>query len=104
MPAAVINLWQEIWTYFDASDCLHKRAYSYDYERYLDDSSIEICIALISPNTLAQSELYLLIILIFYQFKPLINWLFGFLYQSAGIESPSLALLSAAFSLRVMTA
>ncbi|MYM58308.1 AraC family transcriptional regulator [Vibrio sp. OCN044] len=46
MPATVINLWQEIWTYFADSDCLQKRAYSYDYERYLDDSSVEICIAI----------------------------------------------------------
>ncbi|WP_341660194.1 GyrI-like domain-containing protein [Vibrio sp.] len=46
MPAAVINLWQEIWTYFADSNCLHMRAYSYDYERYLDDSSVEICIAI----------------------------------------------------------
>ncbi|GLT20016.1 transcriptional regulator [Vibrio zhanjiangensis] len=46
MPKTVIGLWGEIWSYFGNSDCPHERAYTYDYERYLDEQSVEICIAI----------------------------------------------------------
>jgi len=44
-PQAVINLWQVIWSYFADDDCLHKRAYTTDFEFYKSAQEIEIYIA-----------------------------------------------------------
>ena len=46
MPDSVIGLWGQIWSYFSDEDCPHKRTYISDYERYLDEQSVEICIAI----------------------------------------------------------
>lgn len=46
MPQAVINLWGDIWAYFDSSDCAHARAYTADFEYYKSENEVEISIAI----------------------------------------------------------
>lgn len=46
LPKATINLWVAIWHYFSASNCVHERAYTTDFEYYKDDFEIEISISI----------------------------------------------------------
>lgn len=51
MPETVINLWQDVWQYFEKPDCSHVRAYTTDVEYYKTnheeaDNDIEILIAI----------------------------------------------------------
>lgn len=46
MPAAVIELWGEIWRYFSAQDCPYKRAFLTDFEYYKTPNEIEIYIGI----------------------------------------------------------
>jgi len=46
MPGAVISLWQQIWHYFNDSDCPHQRAYQSDFEYYKSESQVEIYIGI----------------------------------------------------------
>jgi predicted transcriptional regulator YdeE len=46
MPQVVINLWGEIWEYFNSDGCSHERAYTTDFECYKSESEVEIFIAL----------------------------------------------------------
>lgn len=46
MPQVVIQLWGEVWAYFDSADCEHERAYTTDFEAYLADDEVEIAIAI----------------------------------------------------------
>ncbi|MCG9577395.1 GyrI-like domain-containing protein [Vibrio tubiashii] len=45
LPDAVISLWQEVWHYFAAEDCQHKRSYTTDFEFYKGAQEVEIYIA-----------------------------------------------------------
>ena len=46
LPQAVIETWGEIWNYFTAADCPHKRAFDTDFEYYLSESEAEIYIGI----------------------------------------------------------
>ena len=46
MPKAVIDTWSDIWNYFSATDCAHKRAYTTDFELYKGFNEVEIHIAI----------------------------------------------------------
>ncbi|MEZ8018107.1 GyrI-like domain-containing protein [Vibrio splendidus] len=46
LPQAVIDLWGEVWTYFNALDCPHIRAYTTDFEFYKGETEVEISIAI----------------------------------------------------------
>ncbi len=46
LPQAVIELWEQVWHYFSASNCPHTRAYTTDFEYYKSDNEVEIFIAL----------------------------------------------------------
>ncbi|WP_413284201.1 GyrI-like domain-containing protein [Vibrio sp. MA40-2] len=45
MPQAVIDLWGEVWTYFNSEYCLYQRAYTTDFEYYKSAHEVEIFIA-----------------------------------------------------------
>jgi predicted transcriptional regulator YdeE len=47
MPKAVMDLWTEIWNYFNSPDCVHSRTYTTDFEHYKDADEIEISIAIL---------------------------------------------------------
>jgi len=47
LPQAVIETWGEIWGYFTAADCPHKRAFATDFECYLSESAAEIYIGIV---------------------------------------------------------
>lgn len=49
MPQAVIEAWGRIWHYFADPHCPHTRAYTTDFERYGQEGTIEICIAVVQP-------------------------------------------------------
>jgi len=42
----VINLWGEVWAYFEDPDSEHKRAYSTDFEHYKNPKEINIYISI----------------------------------------------------------
>ncbi|MCG9720931.1 GyrI-like domain-containing protein [Shewanella sp. Isolate7] len=44
MPQAVISLWQQIWAYFQRSDCPYRRQYLTDFECYSQADSVDIYI------------------------------------------------------------
>lgn len=46
MPQTVIELWQSIWAYFAMQDCPHSRTYTTDFERYQQENTVEIYIAI----------------------------------------------------------
>jgi len=50
MPIVCINLWGEVWNYFDTDNCQHKRAYTTDFELYkgfsLTETELGIYIAI----------------------------------------------------------
>lgn len=46
MPQAVIDAWGEVWSYFESDQCPHQRAYTVDYEHYVDSDSANIYIAI----------------------------------------------------------
>lgn len=45
MPQAVIACWQDIWAYFAAEDCPHRRSFSTDYEHYIAADHVDLYIA-----------------------------------------------------------
>ncbi|WP_421853810.1 GyrI-like domain-containing protein [Marinomonas sp.] len=45
MPQVVIDVWQEIWRYFSSDDCVHRRAYTVDFECYTSENSVDVYIA-----------------------------------------------------------
>lgn len=45
MPQAVIDLWGEVWNYFNAKDCQHNRTFTTDFELYKGEEEIEIYIS-----------------------------------------------------------
>ena len=45
MPQAVIDLWGEVWEYFESAEVKHIRAYTTDFEHYKSPSEIEIYIS-----------------------------------------------------------
>ena len=46
MPNTVIELWKEIWAYFDDERNNDKRAYTTDFERYIGMDAVEVYIAI----------------------------------------------------------
>lgn len=46
MPKTVVNLWQEIWQYFEQDKAEYTRAFSTDFEHYKDDTHIDIYISI----------------------------------------------------------
>ncbi|AWF81816.1 hypothetical protein BTJ40_13820 [Microbulbifer sp. A4B17] len=46
MPQVVIDLWSEVWGYFTAEDCPHKRAFTTDFEQYVDGNEVQIAIGI----------------------------------------------------------
>ncbi|WP_060982174.1 GyrI-like domain-containing protein [Vibrio splendidus] len=46
LPQAVIDLWCEVWAYFNAADCPHVRTYTTDFELYKGETEVEISIAI----------------------------------------------------------
>ncbi|WDE06316.1 GyrI-like domain-containing protein [Thalassomonas viridans] len=46
MPGAVISLWEQIWHYFNDSNCPHQRAYQSDFEHYQGESQVDIYIGI----------------------------------------------------------
>ena len=44
MPQAVISLWQQIWAYFQRTDCPYRRQYLTDFECYSQTDSVDIYI------------------------------------------------------------
>lgn len=46
MPDAVINLWGQVWEYFESATCKHVRAFTTDFEFYKNDNEVEIYIAI----------------------------------------------------------
>lgn len=46
MPQVVIDLWGEVWEYFNSDSCLHTRAYTTDFEYYKNNNEVEISIAI----------------------------------------------------------
>ncbi|PMM24812.1 GyrI-like domain-containing protein [Vibrio lentus] len=46
LPQAVIDLWGEVWAYFNAADCPHVRTYTTDFEFYKGETEVEISIAI----------------------------------------------------------
>ncbi|OED60175.1 hypothetical protein A165_24810 [Vibrio tasmaniensis ZS-17] len=46
LPQAVIDLWGEVWAYFNDPDCPHTRTYTTDFEFYKGETEVEISIAI----------------------------------------------------------
>lgn len=46
MPKTVIVVWGQIWDYFNANDCFHRRAYTTDFEFYKSNDEVEIYISI----------------------------------------------------------
>ncbi|MCL1123498.1 GyrI-like domain-containing protein [Shewanella surugensis] len=46
MPQTVIQLWGEVWRYFNAYDCGHIRNFNTDFEYYKSDNEVEIAIGI----------------------------------------------------------
>ncbi|KAA8678389.1 GyrI-like domain-containing protein [Vibrio gigantis] len=46
LPQAVIDLWGEVWAYFNTADCPHVRTYTTDFEFYKGETEVEISIAI----------------------------------------------------------
>ncbi|WP_299490455.1 GyrI-like domain-containing protein [uncultured Shewanella sp.] len=44
MPHTIIQLWGEVWRYFNAYDCEHVRLFKTDFEYYKADNEVEIAI------------------------------------------------------------
>lgn len=44
MPQAVIEVWQQIWAYFSADDCAHRRLFRTDFERYILADKVQVYI------------------------------------------------------------
>lgn len=44
MPQTVIQLWDEVWRYFNAFDCEHVRIFNTDFEYYKHENEVEIAI------------------------------------------------------------
>ena len=44
MPQAVIAVWQQIWEYFSAQNCPHRRLYRTDFERYIGSDKVQVYI------------------------------------------------------------
>jgi len=46
MPQVVIDLWQQVWAFFSNPECAYQRAYTVDYEFYLNQNEVALHIAL----------------------------------------------------------
>ncbi|WP_444907939.1 GyrI-like domain-containing protein [Microbulbifer sp. SSSA008] len=46
MPQVAIDLWGEVWSYFAAEDCPHQRAFTTDFEQYVDGNEVQIAISI----------------------------------------------------------
>ncbi|WP_333918615.1 GyrI-like domain-containing protein [Vibrio crassostreae] len=46
LPQAVIDLWGEVWAYFNNPGCPHVRTYTTDFEFYKGETEVEISIAI----------------------------------------------------------
>ncbi|WP_298775313.1 GyrI-like domain-containing protein [uncultured Shewanella sp.] len=46
MPQTIIQLWGEVWRYFNAYDCEHVRLYKTDFECYKSETEVEIAIGI----------------------------------------------------------
>lgn len=46
MPAAVIETWGKIWSYFSSDNCTEERLYQTDYEFYKSASEVEVYIGI----------------------------------------------------------
>ncbi|MDP4537787.1 GyrI-like domain-containing protein [Alkalimonas collagenimarina] len=44
LPEVVIDVWQQIWAYFSAEDCPHRRMYRTDFERYPGPDKVQVYI------------------------------------------------------------
>jgi len=47
MPEIVINTWGEIWEYFSQENTEYKRLYTTDFEYYINQNEIKVCIAVV---------------------------------------------------------
>jgi len=45
LPDAIVKTWQQVWSYFQSSDCPYQRAYTTDFEFYKAKDSAELYIA-----------------------------------------------------------
>ncbi|GGP42561.1 transcriptional regulator [Shewanella algicola] len=45
MPQAIIDLWGEVWEYFDNDTCQLTRAYTTDFEHYINENEVELFIS-----------------------------------------------------------
>jgi predicted transcriptional regulator YdeE len=46
MPEAIIEAWQDVWSFFSNKECEYTRAYQTDFETYTDDKSVKIYIGI----------------------------------------------------------
>ncbi|PIK16391.1 GyrI-like domain-containing protein [Halobacteriovorax sp. JY17] len=46
MPGAVIEAWQEIWSFFSKSECSYNREYLTDFEKYIGTNKVEVYIGI----------------------------------------------------------
>ena len=45
MPTVVVELWEQVWTYFSSESCQYRRAFTTDFELYRSENEIEIYIS-----------------------------------------------------------
>jgi predicted transcriptional regulator YdeE len=45
MPQVVIELWGQVWEYFESANCQHKRAFNTDFELYKSENDVELYIS-----------------------------------------------------------
>jgi len=46
MPQIVIDLWEQVWSYFSSPNCHHTRVYRTDFECYKNKNEVEIFIGI----------------------------------------------------------
>lgn len=46
LPEAVITAWQNIWAYFNDSNCQYTRRYDVDFEHYVNESLVDVYIGI----------------------------------------------------------
>lgn len=46
MPEAVIEAWTQVWRYFSQSEVSYQRKFTTDFERYIGEDKVEVCIAI----------------------------------------------------------
>jgi predicted transcriptional regulator YdeE len=45
IPRIVIDTWERVWEYFSKKDAEYERSYTTDFEYYVNQNEIEVCIA-----------------------------------------------------------